>query len=168
LDHPVLLSQDDQLIPHAKRIRRPDNTFKLFMRRPLAALIGGYLWIDRRFRESMASSYEFKRMHVAPGTLKSISGADNQTPAETNSPREYTVCFSINSFSDVPRDLQSEYEEVERTRLAKDGPRCIQERNQGSIDGTVGEAIQVYYLIYGQGAITVERLLIRGQDLNAL
>jgi hypothetical protein len=35
LDHPVLLSQDDQLIPHAKRIRRPDNTFKLFMRRPL-------------------------------------------------------------------------------------------------------------------------------------
>src|ERR1022692_2332938 len=36
MDHPVLLSQDDQLIPHAKRIRRSDNTFKLFMRRPLA------------------------------------------------------------------------------------------------------------------------------------
>ena len=116
----------------------------------------------------MASSYEFKRMHVAAGTLKSISRADNQTPPETDSPREYTVCFSINSFSDVPRDLQSEYEEVERARMAKDGPRCIRERNQGSFNGTPGETIQVYYLIYGQGAITVERLAIRGHYLNAL
>ena len=134
----------------------------------LAALICGYLWIDRRFRESMASSNEFKRLLFAPGTLKSVSGADNRTPAETNSPREYAVCFSINSFSDVPRDMQSEYEEVERTRMAKEGPRCIRERNQSSIDGTPGEAIQVYYFIYGQGTITVERLVIRGQDLNAL
>jgi hypothetical protein len=133
-----------------------------------AALIGGYFWIDRTFRESMASSYEFKRMHVAPGTLTSISGADNKTLAETNSPREYTVCFSIDSFSDVPRDLQSEYEEVERRRTAKDGPRCIRERSQASIDGTPGQSIQVYYLLYGKGAITVERLVIRGQELNAL
>ncbi len=134
----------------------------------LAALIGGYFWIDRKFRESMASSYEFKRIHLAQGTLKSISGANNKTAAETNSPREYTVCFSIDSFSDVPRDLQSKYEEVERTRTAKEGPRCIRERNQSSIKGTPGQAIQVYYLLYGQGAITVERLVIRDQELNAL
>jgi hypothetical protein len=137
----------------------------------LTASIGcyfGYFWIDRRFRESMASSYEVKRMHVAPGTLKSISGADNKKIAKSDSPREYTVCFSIDSFSDVPRDLQSEYEEVERTRTSKDGPRCIRERNQSSIDGTPGQAIQICYLLYGQGAITVERLVIRGQELNAL
>ena len=137
----------------------------------IAALVGvcfGYFWIDGRFRESMASSYEFKRMHVAPGTLKSISAADNKTLAESNGPREHTLCFSIDSFSDVPLDLQSEYEEVERTRTAKEGPRCIRARNQSSIDGTPGQAIQVYYLLYGQGAITVERLVIRGQELNAL
>ncbi|MGD0942008.1 MAG: hypothetical protein ABR905_20125, partial [Terracidiphilus sp.] len=38
LYHPVLLSQDDQLITHAKRIQRHNHTFRLFMRRPLAAL----------------------------------------------------------------------------------------------------------------------------------
>jgi hypothetical protein len=133
----------------------------------LAALTGGYFWIDRTFRESMPSTYEFKRMHVAPGTLTSISGAVNKPLAETNSPREFTVCF-FDSFSDVPPNLQSEYEEFERTRTAKDGPRCIRERNQRSIDGTPGQAIQIYYLLYGKGAITVERLVIRGQELNAL
>src|SRR5712691_747057 len=34
LDHPVLLSQDDQLIPHAKRICQSSQTFTLFMRKP--------------------------------------------------------------------------------------------------------------------------------------
>jgi len=134
----------------------------------LAALIGSYFWIDRKFRESMASSVEFKRMHVAPGTLTSISGADNKTLADTNKPREYTVCFSIDSFSDLSRDLHSEYEEVKRTRTAKDGPRCIRARYQSSIDGTPGQRIQVYYLLYGKGAITVERLVIQGQELNVL
>ena len=134
----------------------------------LTALIGGYFLIDCRFREATASSYEFKRMHVARGTLKSISGADSKTPAGTDTRREYTVCFSVDSFSDVPSDLQSEYSGAERAHTAKDGPRCIRGSNQNSIGGTPGEAIQVYYLLYGQGEITVERLVIRGQELNAL
>jgi hypothetical protein len=133
-----------------------------------AALIGGYLWIDRKFHNVMTTNYEFKRVHMAPGTLKSVSAADIQTPVEGDGTRTYTVCFTIDSFSDVPRDLQSEYEQAERTRTAKDGPRCIRVSNQRSIDGTPKEPIQVYYLLYGQGTITVERLVIGGKELSAM
>ena len=137
----------------------------------LAALIGGYFgyfWIERAFRDSTKSNYEFKRLHVAAGTLKSVSMMDIKTPDKGDSTRTYTVCFTINSFSDVPRDLQSEYEVAERRRATNDGPRCIRVSNQRSIDGTPQEAILVYYLIYGQGVITVQRLLIRGQELDSI
>jgi hypothetical protein len=133
-----------------------------------AALIGGYFWIDRPFRESMKSNYEFKRMHTAPGTLKSISGPANKSSVEGGDMRTYTVCFTLDSFSDLTRDLQQEYAEAERSRMTRDGPRCIQARDRRSVEGTPGEAIQVNYLIDGQGAITVERLVIQGQQLSAL
>jgi len=132
-----------------------------------AVLIGGYFWIDRNFHNVTTANYEFKRMHVAPGTLKSVSAVDTKTPVG-DSVRTYTVCFTIDSFSDVPRDLQSEYAQAERTRIANDGPRCLRVRNQRSIEGTPEEAVQVYYLLYGHGAITVERLRIRSQELNAM
>lgn len=133
-----------------------------------AALIGGYFWIDREFRAAMASSNEFKRMHVAPGTLKSVSGTANRTPTKTESVRVYNVCFAIDSFSDVPPDLEPEYAAAERSRTAKDGPRCIRVSHQHSIDGTPGEAIRVYYLLEGHGAISVERLTIGDEELNAI
>lgn len=116
----------------------------------------------------MTANYEFKRGHVAPGTLKSISAAEINTTVEDDNSRTYTVCFTIDSFPDVPRDLQSEYAQAERERMAKDGPRCIRARSQRPIDGRPEEAIRVYYLIYGHGAITVERLTIQGGELNAM
>ena len=126
----------------------------------LAVLIGGYFWLDRKFHEAVASNYEFKRMHVAPGALKSISEGAAASP---------TMCFTIDSFSDIPHDLQAQYAEAERSRTAKDGPRCIRVSGQRSpIAGMPGEAIQVYYLLYGHGVITVERVAIRGQELNAM
>ena len=103
----------------------------------LAVLIGGYFWLDWKFRGATASNYEFKRMHVAPGALKSISEGAAASP---------TMCFTIDSFSDIPHDLQAQYAEAERSRTARDGPRCIQVSGQrSSIAGMPGEAIQVYY-----------------------
>jgi len=132
------------------------------------ALIGRCFWIDRAFRETMKSNYEFKRMHTAPGTLKSISGAANKSSVESDGWRTYTVCFTLDSFSDLARNLQQEYAETERSRMTRDGPRCIQVRDGRSVEGTPGEAIQVDYLIYGHGAIAVERLVIQGQQMRAL
>jgi hypothetical protein len=132
----------------------------------LAVLIGGYFWLDRKVRRDMAFNYEFKRMHVAPGTLRSISGGAS-TSSSAHAP---TVCFTIDSFSDIPHDLQAEYAAAERSRTAKDGPRCIQVSDQrsSSIAGMPGESIQVYYLLYGHGVIDVESVAVRGQELKAM
>lgn len=129
-----------------------------------------YHFADQAFRRSMHANYEFKRMHVAPGTI--VNFTDSSQIAQRTGGKvlgEYTVCFSIDSFSDVPSDLQAEYADAERARVAKQGPECITAHDQsGQIRTVPGDSIEVYYLLYGNGKITVEGVVVHGQELQAM
>lgn len=128
-----------------------------------------YGWADRMFRTSMAENIEFKRMHHAPGKVLSFSimkPAQQVHGIGEGSP-QYKICFSINSFSDIPSGLQEEYAAAERARSLKDGPQCIISRHT-SLPANMkpGDALEVDYLLYGKGVITVERLVASGQDIH--
>jgi hypothetical protein len=50
----------------------------------------------------MVAGIEFKRMNLAPGTVKSISSPVDDSPAVSEAAHAYSVCFTVDSFSDVP------------------------------------------------------------------
>jgi hypothetical protein len=134
------------------------------------ATVAAYRWADGMFRARMHENYEFKRMHVSSGRVVSVSkvklGQQGEGSGE-DSPH-YKICFSIDSFSDIPSDLQEEYAAAERARTIKEGPHCIISR-QTSLPSNLkpGDALEVNYLLYGSGVITVERLVVAGKDIDA-
>ena len=72
----------------------------------------------------MAANYEFKRVHVSNGRVLSVSPIEpgKESGQNTGDYPHLKICFSIDSFSDIPRDLQEEYETAEKVRTAKEGP----------------------------------------------
>jgi len=124
----------------------------------------------RAFKRSMAASYEFKRGHIAPGTVTSfqvLRKSTNDAGAQTTGVS--TVCFTIDSFSDVPNDLQTEYADAERARMAKEGPMCITARGPiGQIQMAPGNPIKIEYLLENSGVIDVSTVVIHGQELSAM
>jgi hypothetical protein len=134
-----------------------------------AALVA-YRWVDGVFRVRMTDNYEFKRMHTSRGEVISISPmqAEQQAKGGAPGPPHYKICFSIDSFSDIPLDLQAEYAAAESARNIKEGPQCITSRN-ASLPASLkpGDTLEVDYLLYGRGIITVERLVASGQDIDA-
>lgn len=134
------------------------------------AAVAVYRWADGMFRARMHENYEFKRMHVSSGEVISISkvklGQQGKDSGEDLP--NYKICFSIDSFSDIPSDLQEEYAAAEKARTIKEGPQCIVSR-QTSLPSNLkpGDALEVNYLLYGRGVITVERLVVAGKDIGA-
>jgi len=142
----------------------------------IALLLGGiavvfaYRLADGIFRARMAENYESKRIHVSSGKVLTVSATESEVPkgGTAEGPPRYKICFSIDSFSDIPNDLREEYSTAEKARILKNAPECII-TTQASLPSNLkeGEAIDVYFLLYGQGVITVERLVVSGQDINA-
>lgn len=133
------------------------------------AAVAAYHWADRLLRDRMAANYAFKRVHVSSGKVLSVSPSQqgNESGLDAGNFPHFKICFSIDSFADIPRDLQDEYDTAERVRIAKEGPRCIipHEALRHS-DLKSGDPIEVNYLLYGRGVITVSRLVVYGQDLD--
>lgn len=115
--------------------------------------------LDRVFKESMASSIELKRAHSSNGKIVSISSLQ-QGHAQSK------ICFSIDSFSDVRADYRNEYEVAERAKIAKQGPECIVNQNTPlPANLKAGDPIEVVYLLYGRGDISIARIVVSGQDV---
>jgi len=128
-----------------------------------------YRWADKVFRNQMAANYQFKRAHVSVGKVLSVSMVQPKqgvTNSSDDQPK-YKICFKIDSFADVPPELRSEYEAAERSRERAEGPPCVIAR-QTQLPTKIrsGQAVQVVYLLYGKGVITVERLVVDGQELE--
>lgn len=140
----------------------------------LLALVGVaivvYRRADRKFHDRMAESYEFKRTHVSSGTVLSITPVQvgKEPERDVDNFPHFKICFSIDSFKDVPRDLQEQYQTAEKLRTAREGPRCMVPREVlRHRDLKPGDAIEVDYLLYGSGIITISRIVVRGQDLTS-
>jgi hypothetical protein len=76
------------------------------------------------------------------------------------------VCFTIDSFAEVPSAVRNAYESAERERQAAHGPRC----RDTSIDPSavrikVGDRVDVYFKLENAGQISIVRVSWRGVDL---
>jgi hypothetical protein len=135
----------------------------------LGGLRMAYRWVDGLFRAQMVAYYQFKRAHVSGGKILSVSMVqpNQQATNRSDDSRRYKICFSIDSFSDIPQDLQSEYETAERSRERTEGQPCgITRQTQLPAYIKPGEDIEVVYLLYGRGIITFERLVVDGQEVG--
>lgn len=133
------------------------------------AAVAAYQWADRLFRDQMAANYEFKREHVSSAKVLSVSPIEPGKASGQNVEDfpHFKICFSIDSFTDIPRDLQKEYETAEKIRRAKDGPMCIVPHQAlRDTDLKPGEPIEVYYLLYGRGIALPTRIVVEGQELD--
>jgi len=118
----------------------------------------------------MAASYDLKRSHIAPGTVTSFQ-VHRKPPndAVPQTAEVSSVCFTIDSFSDVSSEFRAEYANAERARVTKEGPRCITAHDpSGHIQVTPGDPIKVFYLLYNSGVITVSTVVVHGQELSAM
>jgi hypothetical protein len=117
----------------------------------------------------MAANYEFKREHVSSGKVLSVSPIEpgKESGKNTGDFPHLKICFSIDSFTDIPRDLQEEYETAEKIRFAKEGPQCIiPHQALRHTDLKPGDPVEVDYLLYGRGVAIPSRIVVYGQDLE--
>jgi hypothetical protein len=134
-----------------------------------AAAVVAYHWADRLFRNNLAANYEFKRVHVSNGRVLSVSPIEpgKESGKNTEDLPHLKICFSIDSFSDIPRNLREEYETAEKVRIVKEGPRCIiPHQKLRDTDLKPGDPIEVDYLLYGKGVAIPSRIVVQGQDLD--
>jgi hypothetical protein len=131
--------------------------------------VAAYHWADRIFRDRRAANYEFKRAHISSGRILSVLQIEPGKDSEQNTKGfpHFKICFSIDSFKDIPRDLQEEYETAEKIRTIQEGPMCIVPHQAlRDIDLKPGEPIEVYYLLYGRGVALPTRIVVHGQELD--
>jgi len=102
-------------------------------------------------------------MHAA-GTVVSVEeqAHDEQSYDLLPGPR---VCFTIDSFAEVPSAERNAYESAERERRAAHGPRC----RDTSIDPSAvhikpGDHVEVYYTLQKSGQISIVKVSTRGVD----
>ena len=101
----------------------------------------------------------------APGTIVSVEerAHDEQSEDLLPGPR---VCYTIDSFAEIPASERAEYETAERTRMAEHGPRC----HDTAVDPSaghfkVGDHADVYFKLGDSGQISVVRISTHGIDL---
>ena len=101
----------------------------------------------------------------AQGTIVSVeeSAHDEQSEDLLPGPR---VCFSIDSFADIPNAERAAYEAAERTRLANQGPRCRDTAVDASaVHFKAGDPVDIYFRLEDQGQISVIRISTHGINL---
>jgi hypothetical protein len=77
-----------------------------------------------------------------------------------------SVCFTIDSFAEIPSAERNVCESAERARQAAHGPRC----RDTSIDPSAvklkpGDRVDVYFTLQDSGQISIARVSARGVDL---
>jgi hypothetical protein len=103
-------------------------------------------------------------LHAA-GTIVSIEerAHDEQSEDLLPGPR---VCFSIDSFAEIPSAERAAYESAERTRLAKQGPRCRDTAiDRSAVHFKTGDPVDIYFKLDDQEQISVARISTHGVDL---
>lgn len=101
----------------------------------------------------------------APGTIVSVEERAHDEQSEDLLPGPH-VCYTIDSFADVPASERVQYETAERTRMAKQGPRCHDTAvDPSAVHFKAGDRADVYFRLEAGGKISVVRISTRGVDL---
>ena len=103
---------------------------------------------------------EHKTIESAPATLATVS----VDPA--GGPRQARLCFTIDSFANLPDSDRPFYENSERTRLAVKGPLCMSGRvPDDNRAPAAGEKVQVYFTLENGGLIAPTRMEWNGREI---
>lgn len=101
----------------------------------------------------------------APGTIVRVEerAHDEQSEDLLPGPR---VCFSIDSFAEIPSTERAACESAERARLAKQGPRCRDTAvDPSAVHLKAGDPLDIYFRLEDRGQISVARISTHGVDL---
>jgi hypothetical protein len=101
----------------------------------------------------------------APGTIVSVEERAHDEQSEDLLPGPH-VCYTIDSFAEIPTFERAEYETAERTRMAKQGPRCHDTAvDPSAVHLKPGDHADVYFRLEDGAQISIVRISIHGVDL---
>ena len=101
----------------------------------------------------------------APATIVSVEERAHDEQSEDLLPGPH-VCYTIDSFADISAFERAQYEAAERTRMAKQGPRCHDTAvDPSAVRFKAGDHADVYFKLEDGGQISIVRISTHGVDL---
>ena len=101
----------------------------------------------------------------APGTIVSVEERAHDEQSEDLLPGPH-VCYTIDSFAEIPVSERAQYEAAEHARMAKQGPRCHDTAvDPSAVRFKAGDHADVYFKLEDGGQISVVRVSTHGVDL---
>ena len=115
-------------------------------------------WFNHRFTQGMAVAVQHKAVKHSPGKVLSATrlaqGESSQRGAQ-----QYSICFSIESSSEIAKEERSEYQD------ALNRPFCRNVQNPVAANLKAGDMLAIGYLLENEGQISVARIEASGQSI---
>ncbi len=124
----------------------------------VAVLAASWRWFDSRFRQGMTVAVEHKSVKHSAGRVLSLTALP---PGDTSKreTQQYSLCFSIESSSEIADEERSEYQ------AALNRPFCRNVQNPDAAKVKVGDRLAIGYLLENEGQISVARIEASGQSI---
>lgn len=122
-------------------------------------------WAIRSLNAGIKVAGQHKSAQHAVGTIVSVTALPRNEQKGDQAQR-MRICFTIDSFTGLSREDQTEYEPAERSRQAREGPRCYD--SHGELTGTnlkPGDHVEVHFLLENEGKMDSFGLFTHGHDL---
>jgi len=112
-------------------------------------------WFNRRLTQGMAVAVQHKAVNHSPGKVLSATKLAQEESSQ-GSAQQYSICFSIESSSEIANEEQSEYKD------ALNRPFCTNVRNPAAAKLKAGDTLAIGYLLENAGQISVARIEASG------
>lgn len=124
----------------------------------VSAILVSYRWFSHRFTQGMAVAVQHKSVKHSPGKVLSATKLTQEQPSPGGA-QLYSICFSIESSSEIASDERSEYQD------ALNQPFCRNIQNPAAAKLKAGDALAIGYLLENGGQISVARIEASGQSI---
>ncbi len=106
----------------------------------------------------MEVAVQHKAVKHSPGKVLSATKLAKGESSQGD-PEQYTICFSIESSSEIASDERSEYQG------ALNRPFCRNVQNPAAAKLKTGDGLAIGYLLENEGQISVARIETAGQSI---
>ena len=101
----------------------------------------------------------------APGTIVSVEERAHDEQSDDLLPGPH-ICYTIDSFAEIPDGERDTYQEAERIRSAQHGPRCHDTAiDPSAIRFKTGDRVDVSFSLGDRGQISIVKISARGVEL---
>ena len=108
---------------------------------------------------------EYRTVFHATGTIVSVDerAHDEQSEDLLPGPR---VCYTIDSFAEIPESERAAFASAERQRFEKQGPRCHDTAiDPSAVHLKAGDGVDIDFVLKAAGQISVVKISTHGVDL---